>query len=95
MQVAPTSTPAAKSLLIPNAMSPVAHVRNDNAATLIVHGDKDDLIPLQQSEVMAAKLKAAGVPSELIVVPGGRHDEALVKAHGPRALAWFDKYLAK
>ena len=88
-------TDAKERAAIGRAVSPITHVARGNAPTLLVHGDKDELIPLQQAEVMAAKLKAAGVPSELIVMPGGGHDEALVKAHGPQALAWFDKYLAK
>jgi acetyl esterase/lipase len=76
-------------------ISPINHVAKDNPPTLIVHGDKDLLVPLQQAEVMAAKLKEAGVPSELIVKKGGGHDGALVKEYIPQALAWFDKYLAK
>jgi acetyl esterase/lipase len=76
-------------------VSPISHVDKSNAPTLIVHGDKDALVPLQQAEIMAAKLKEAGVPSELIVVKGGQHDGALVSQNMPRAVAWFDKYLAK
>ena len=79
---------------IGRAASPITHVTKGNAPTLLVHGDKDDLIPLQQAEVMAAKFNAADVLSELIVVPGDGHDETLVKAHGPQALTWFDKYPA-
>jgi acetyl esterase/lipase len=76
-------------------ISPITHVAKDNPPTLIVHGDKDELVPLQQAEIMAAKLKEAGVPSELIVKKGGKHDGALVTEHFPKALEWFDKYLAK
>lgn len=76
-------------------VSPVTHVHKDAAPALIVVGDKDELIPPQQSEVMAAKLKGAGVPSEIVIVLGGGHDEVLVRAHVSRALAWFDKHLAK
>jgi acetyl esterase/lipase len=76
-------------------ISPITHVAKDNAPTLIVHGTKDPLVPLQQAEIMAAKLKEAGVPSELIVKKDGGHDAALVKEHMPKALEWFDKYLAK
>ena len=32
----------------------------------IIHGDKDGLVPLQQSELIIAKLKEAGVPCELV-----------------------------
>lgn len=76
-------------------VSPITHVTKASAPTLLVVGDRDTFIPPQQSEIMAAKLKAAGVPSELIVVKGGGHDEVTVREHIPNALAWFDRYLAK
>jgi dipeptidyl aminopeptidase/acylaminoacyl peptidase len=75
-------------------VSPITHVTAEAAPTLIVVGDADSFIPPQQSRRMAARLQAAGVPSKLIVVPDGEHDEALVRAHIPSALAWFDLHLA-
>ena len=60
-----------------------------------MHGDKDIIVPLQQSEIMAAKLKEAGVASELIVRKGGGHDAVVVRENLPNALEWFGKYLAK
>jgi len=53
--------------------SPVAHVSKDDPPFLIVHGDKDPVVPLRQSEVLAAALKKAGVPATLHVVPGAGH----------------------
>lgn len=76
-------------------ISPIYHVAKDNPPILIVHGDKDALVPLQQAETMIAKLKEAGVPSDLIVKKGGQHDGALVKEHIPQAIEWFNKYLGK
>lgn len=76
-------------------VSPISHVTRDDAPVLLVVGDADNLIPPQQSRIMAAKLKEAGVPSELIVMKGGGHDEVTVREHIPQALAWFDKYLVK
>jgi acetyl esterase/lipase len=76
-------------------ISPINHVDKDNPPTLIIHGDKDALVPLQQAETMAAKLKEAGVPSELIIKKGGEHNGELVKEYLPKMIEWFDKYLAK
>jgi acetyl esterase/lipase len=76
-------------------ISPISHVAKDNPPTLIVHGDKDALVPLQQAQIMEAKMKEAGATCELIVKKGGGHDGALVKENFPRAIDWFDKYLAK
>jgi len=85
----------AKRVEIGRQVSPITHVAKDNAPTLIVHGDKDALVPLQQAEIMAAKLKEAGVASQLIVKQGGGHDGALVKEHIPQMIEWFDRHLAK
>ena len=76
-------------------ISPITHATKDDAPTLIVHGDEDPLVPLQQAEEMIARLKEAGVEAELIVKKGGKHDQVIVKEHMPRVVAWFDKHLAR
>ena len=83
----------AARLKIAHDISPIYHVTADDPPTLIIHGDKDALVPIQQSESIIAKLKQAGVPCELVVKPG--------EAHGwrdwhddMRTIAdWFDKHL--
>ena len=40
---------------------------------LLMHGDKDNLVPLQQSELMHEALKKAGADSTLHIVKGGGH----------------------
>ncbi len=55
------------------AASPVYDVAKDSAPFLILHGQKDPLVPLQQSQLLDATLRQAGVESTLIVVPGARH----------------------
>jgi acetyl esterase/lipase len=55
------------------AASPIDHVAPGDPPMLLVHGLEDPLIPVSQSEAMAAALTAAGVRNELILVPGG-HD---------------------
>jgi acetyl esterase/lipase len=65
--------------LVPDRMdlakqaSPVTHVCKSCAPFFICHGDRDWLVPLQQSEALDAALKAAGVESKLVVVRGGGH----------------------
>lgn len=48
-------------------------VSKDDAPFLIVHGDKDPGVPLEQSTKLHEKLTAAGVPSTLHVVKGAGH----------------------
>jgi acetyl esterase/lipase len=77
-------------------VSPITHVGSDTAPTLLVVGDADTFIPPQQSRRLAAKLKAAGVASDLLVMPGGGHDELTIGQYMPhQALAWFDQHLAE
>jgi acetyl esterase/lipase len=84
-----------KRLEIGRAISPITHVAKDNPPTLLIHGDKDVIVPLQQSEIMAAKLKDAGVPSELIVGKGRVHNALIVNEQRPRMMEWFEKWLGK
>ena len=45
----------------------------DDPPFLIVHGDKDPLVPHNQSEILCDALKKAGVEATLYTVPGGGH----------------------
>ncbi len=53
--------------------SPVTHASKDDPPVLMIHGDQDNTVPLDQSERMLAALEEAGVKSELIVVKGAGH----------------------
>jgi dipeptidyl aminopeptidase/acylaminoacyl peptidase len=53
--------------------SPINHVSRTAPPFLLVHGEKDQSVPLAQSTDLQKALKAAGVPCELIVIPGGAH----------------------
>lgn len=55
------------------AISPARLVPDDAPPFLLIHGDADPAVPLQQSEVMIAALKAKGISAELIVKKGGGH----------------------
>jgi acetyl esterase/lipase len=76
-------------------ISPITHVSAESAPTLIVHGDKDKLVPLQQSESIMEQFKDKKVPAELYVQKDGGHDAATVAGNLERCADWFDKYLAK
>ena len=55
------------------AASPLTYVSKDSAPFLIMHGDRDNLVPLAQSEKLAAALKRAGVEATLVVLKGDPH----------------------
>ena len=74
-------------------ISPINHVTADDPPTLIIHGDKDFLVPIQQAEIFVAKLKEAGVPAELVVKSGAAHGWANLDKDMSTIVDWFDKYL--
>ncbi|MEI7909559.1 MAG: alpha/beta hydrolase [Verrucomicrobiota bacterium] len=65
--------PVADHLELAKKGSPITWVSKDSAPILIMHGDKDPLVPLQQSQTFAAALGKAGVPCTLQVYPGQGH----------------------
>jgi acetyl esterase/lipase len=81
--------------------SPIEHVSNKSAPTLIIHGEKDELVHSNQADVFYEKLKAANVPTKLIMVKNGTHGLATANIEPTRRelvqeiCDWFDKYLKK
>jgi acetyl esterase/lipase len=56
------------------AASPIKYVGSGNAPILILHGDKDDMVPYAQSEEFYRALKKAGVDATFITVKGAGHN---------------------
>lgn len=81
-------------LEIGKLISPVNHVSADDPPTLIIHGDADLLVPIQQSELIIEKLKQAGVPTELVVKQGAAHGWPDISKDAVLFADWFDKHLA-
>jgi len=55
------------------AASPVTYVTPDDPPFLILQGDKDPYIPVNQAEALHTRLTEAGVSSTLVVVKNGDH----------------------
>ena len=53
--------------------NPITYVTKADPPCFIVHGDRDFVVPLNQSELLHAALEEAGVPSTLHVVKGAGH----------------------
>ncbi|HRE83997.1 MAG TPA: alpha/beta hydrolase [Opitutaceae bacterium] len=54
-------------------MSPLLLATSESPPFLIVHGDRDQDVPLDQSQRLHARLQELGVSSRLIVLPGVGH----------------------
>ena len=84
-----------KFLEIGKQISPIYHVTEDAPPTLILHGDADTLVPIQQAETFIEKLKEAKVPCELVVKKGAGHGWPDLAKDSATCADWFDKYLRK
>jgi len=78
---------------IGKTISPVYHVTKDSAPALIIHGDADTLVPIQQAERIVAKFKECGVPCELVVKAKAGHGWAGIDKDVALLADWFDKHL--
>ncbi len=77
--------------------NPIAYIGKDVPPFLILHGDKDNVVPIGQSELLAAALKAAGGDATFFVAKGVGHGGAGFDKPDsrPRLLMYefFDRHL--
>lgn len=82
-----------KNYSIVKDLSPIYQVDEMTSPTLIVYGDKDSFIPIQQSKSLVKRLRELKVPTEVIVEKEGEHDEVTIKNNLEQAIIWFNNYL--
>ncbi len=76
------------------SISPINFVKADAPPLLLIHGDADKTVPLQQSQILKAKYEEMKRPVSLVVQPGGPHTFWLgIERHYPAIWEWFDKHL--
>jgi acetyl esterase/lipase len=75
--------------------SPVSHVEKSNAPFLIIHGTRDDSVPIAQAQELNDKLQQAGVPVTFIKIDDGHTFESPEARHrmALETLAFFTRYL--
>ncbi len=64
------TVPGAPSL---KSISPIAYVARADAPILLIHGQDDSVVPLEQSQIMYSALKSAGKPVEFIQTKSEDH----------------------
>jgi acetyl esterase/lipase len=57
------------------AASPLSHAHAGAPPFLLVHGDRDGLVPASHSRRLAEALQAAGAPVELLLIAGANHED--------------------
>lgn len=75
-------------------ISPITHVSADDPPTLIIHGDADKVVPIQQANIFIDKLKEHKIPCELVLRPGAGHGWPKLTEDLNLFVDWFDKHLA-
>lgn len=76
--------------------SAVSHITKDDPPFLILHGTKDALVPVTQSELLAAALKQGNIPAELLIIEGAPHSFHLQPKQQdlrPTVIGFFDRHL--
>jgi acetyl esterase/lipase len=74
-------------------ISPIYFVTSNLPPTLIIHGDADKLVPIQQAETFVQRAKEAGVTVKLIVKEGKAHGWKDVEPDLAAIADWFDEHL--
>lgn len=74
-------------------ISSIYYVTARMPPVLIIHGDADVIVPLQQSETFVAKAVAVGAVAKLITRPGLGHGWAPFKGDLNLFADWFDEHL--
>jgi dipeptidyl aminopeptidase/acylaminoacyl peptidase len=77
-------------------LSPASYVHTVKTPVLILHGEKDDRVPVGQARYFARGLRHYGCPFELVIYP--REPHGIQERNHQldvlrRSLAWFDHYL--
>jgi acetyl esterase/lipase len=74
--------------------NPITYVTADDPPFLIMHGDKDPLVPVHQSRILYDALRRAGVPATLQIVEGAGHDLD-GETHHRAVVEFFDQHLKR
>jgi len=83
-------TPRDQINALVDSYSPIKFVNKNFPPTYIIHGDKDTLVPEQQSHIFIEALTKAKVPNVLVIAPGAGHDPLLIVSPQASKMAdWF------
>lgn len=79
------------------AASPVTYASADDAPMLLVHGDRDNVVPIGQSKELHEALKKAGVDVTFTTIPGAGHGDGGFRERGNLVAVrdFFWKHLMK
>jgi len=76
--------------------SPITHVKNVKAPTLIIHGEVDRDVPVEQAYLFYRALKDLGVETDLVIYPREPHgfgEKSHILDANRRTVNWFVEHL--
>ena len=77
--------------------SPIVHVTPDDPPTLLIHGDKDTLVPIINSQSIYEAFQKSKVKTNFVTIEGAGHgfqNEAATRSNA-LTVAWFEQTLGK
>lgn len=74
-------------------ISPRNYVSSNMPPTLIIHGNADKLVPIQQAQVFVDRAKEVGAAAQLLVREGKAHGWPKIEADLVVFADWFDEHL--
>lgn len=92
----PRPTEGGESSEVYREASPITYVSEDDASFLLIHGEDDQEVGVEQSAQMRDSLAQAGVPVELLTLPGRGHAFVASKEfdHYGHLTPWFEQCLS-
>jgi acetyl esterase/lipase len=92
--------PPSKFPKLYDEVSPIKQVTKDSPPILLIHGAEDKVVPVDQSRLLAKKLKELRRPFSFLVIEGSGHDfEEIDKTNGrmtiAAVLAFLEEHLLK
>jgi acetyl esterase/lipase len=75
--------------------SPVTHVTAGDPPTILIHGDQDRPVPVQQSRRLIERLNDVNVPARLVVRGGAGHAYPGWETDAALIADWFDAHLRR
>jgi acetyl esterase/lipase len=73
--------------------SPLSWIDGRTAPFLVVHGVRDDVVPVAQSRRLVSALRAAGVEVRYVELPNAGHDALVWSRVSPAVLAFLRRHL--
>jgi acetyl esterase/lipase len=88
-------TAAEEEIRMLREYSPLTHVTAGDPPTVLIHGDQDKAVPVQQSRRLVERLNDAKVPARLVVREGVAHAYPGWEADTALIADWFDAHLRR